>query len=125
MSLPPSAPLTPLDWMGSALCAQVDADLWYPDKGESPREALRICRQCPVRQECYDYAVANGERFGVWGAATERTRRQDPNRGRRKPAKQSCGTPAAYTRHYRNGEKPCEACREAYSAYKRGREVAA
>ena len=25
----------------------------------------------------------------------------------------SCGTPGAYFRHYKNGEKPCEACRQA------------
>ena len=25
------------------------------------------------------------------------------------------GTPAAYRRHYRHGEKPCEACRQAES----------
>lgn len=29
------------------------------------------------------------------------------------------GTDAAYRRHLRAGEKPCEACREAHNAYKR------
>jgi hypothetical protein len=27
-----------------------------------------------------------------------------------------CGTPAAYTRHRYHGERPCEACRDAWSA---------
>ena len=27
---------------------------------------------------------------------------------------QPCGTYAAYQRHYRRGEEPCEACRQAY-----------
>lgn len=31
-----------------------------------------------------------------------------------------CGTPAAYRRHLRNHEPPCEACREAAAKYKRG-----
>ena len=30
---------------------------------------------------------------------------------------QPCGTPAAYQRHIRRGEKPCEPCREAWRAY--------
>nr|WP_211579473.1 hypothetical protein [Mobiluncus mulieris] len=32
-----------------------------------------------------------------------------------------CGTPAAYRRHKRHHEPPCEACREAVAKYKRGR----
>lgn len=30
---------------------------------------------------------------------------------------QPCGTRAAYQRHYRNGEKPCRPCRDAYNSY--------
>lgn len=30
---------------------------------------------------------------------------------------QPCGTPAAFRRHYRNGQKPCQACREAFNLY--------
>jgi DNA-binding transcriptional ArsR family regulator len=29
-----------------------------------------------------------------------------------------CGTPAAYQRHIRHGETPCDECREAASAYR-------
>lgn len=32
----------------------------------------------------------------------------------------SCGTEAAYRRHLRHGEKPCDACREATNARRRG-----
>lgn len=28
-----------------------------------------------------------------------------------------CGTVAAYFRHYRHGEKPCQACKEAHNAH--------
>jgi hypothetical protein len=31
-----------------------------------------------------------------------------------------CGTPAAFRRHKRHGEEPCEACREAENLYHRG-----
>jgi len=30
---------------------------------------------------------------------------------------QPCGTPAAYQRHVRRGEQPCDACREANRTY--------
>lgn len=30
-----------------------------------------------------------------------------------RPITKPCGTPAAYKRHIRNGEKPCDACRAA------------
>lgn len=36
-----------------------------------------------------------------------------------RPATQPCGTVAAYKRHLRNGETPCEPCREANAAHHR------
>lgn len=35
-----------------------------------------------------------------------------------------CGTPAAYQRHRINGERPCDACREADNAHRRARAAA-
>ncbi|MDS1271551.1 WhiB family transcriptional regulator [Lipingzhangella sp. LS1_29] len=31
------------------------------------RAAVALCADCPVRQACLEYAVRNGERYGVWG----------------------------------------------------------
>lgn len=64
-----------LAWMDRALCAQTDPEVFYPDKGGSTRQAKIICRRCEVRQECLDYALAAGERHGVWGGLSERERR--------------------------------------------------
>lgn len=58
-----------------ALCLQVDPDLFFPDSGQSAEPAKRICRRCPVRAECLEYALRHGERFGVWGGLSERQRR--------------------------------------------------
>ena len=66
----------PLAWQAQALCAEVDADIFFPDKGGSTREAKKVCRACEVRAECLEYALANGERFGIWGGVTERARRR-------------------------------------------------
>lgn len=67
----------PPDWDG-ALCAQTDADLWFPEKGETTvaHAAIRICQHCPLIDTCLDYALTNGERFGVWGGRSERQRRE-------------------------------------------------
>ena len=62
-------------WTASALCAQADPEVWFPERGQSPHPAKAICSQCPVRSECLTEALANGERFGVWGGLTEHERR--------------------------------------------------
>ena len=63
------------DWQDLALCAQTDPDSFFPEKGESPRPAKRVCAACEVRAECLQYALDHGERFGVWGGLSERERR--------------------------------------------------
>ena len=65
-----------LAWQDFALCAETDPDIFFPEKGGSTREAKRICDGCEVRSECLDYALANDERFGIWGGLSERERRK-------------------------------------------------
>jgi WhiB family redox-sensing transcriptional regulator len=38
--------------------------------------ARRICADCPVRQSCLEYALANRIDHGVWGGCSERERRR-------------------------------------------------
>lgn len=64
------------DWQDRGLCAEVDPDLFFPEKGGSVREAKRVCARCPVRVECLEEALANDERFGVWGGLSETDRRR-------------------------------------------------
>jgi WhiB family redox-sensing transcriptional regulator len=61
--------------MADALCAQVDTELFFPEKGSSVRSAKTVCRRCDVRKECLEYAINTGQRFGVWGGKSERERR--------------------------------------------------
>lgn len=65
-----------LAWQEQALCAQTDPEAFFPDKGGSTREAKRICVGCEVKQECLEYALANDERFGIFGGLSERERRR-------------------------------------------------
>lgn len=67
-----------LPWMQEAICAQTDPEAWFPEKGGSIAEAKRICRGCPVRQVCLEFALERKERFGVWGGLSERERRKLP-----------------------------------------------
>ncbi len=64
------------EWQEQALCAQTDPEAFFPEKGGSTREAKRICVGCEVRVECLEYALANDERFGIWGGLSERERRR-------------------------------------------------
>jgi WhiB family redox-sensing transcriptional regulator len=64
------------EWQSMANCMGVDPDLFFPERGASTREAKEVCRGCLVRQDCLEYALANGEKFGIWGGLSERERRQ-------------------------------------------------
>lgn len=68
--------IRPEPWTKDALCAQTDPDAFFPDKGGSTQDAKKICASCDVRAECLEYALTNGERFGIWGGASERERRK-------------------------------------------------
>lgn len=66
-----------------AVCAQTDPEAFFPELGESTRAAKQVCRGCPLRAEllggndrCLEVALANGERFGIWGGLSERERRK-------------------------------------------------
>ncbi|KWX60327.1 transcription factor WhiB [Mycobacterium sp. NAZ190054] len=63
-------------WQERALCAQTDPEAFFPEKGGSTREAKRICQGCEVKDACLEYALANDERFGIWGGLSERERRR-------------------------------------------------
>jgi len=66
----------PGDWRDRALCAEVDPEIFFPDKGESAAPAKRVCMACEVRPECLDYALKRREAHGIWGGLSERERRE-------------------------------------------------
>ena len=35
-----------------------------------------MCRGCEVRHDCLEFALQNGEKFGIWGGLSERERRR-------------------------------------------------
>ncbi len=71
------------DWQLNALCRGNHAYLFFPPstferKEERERREIKakaICGVCPVREHCYQHALAIREPFGIWGGLTEVERR--------------------------------------------------
>lgn len=63
-------------WQDLANCLGVDPDLFFPERGASTREAKAVCQGCVVKDDCLEYALQNGEKFGIWGGMSERERRR-------------------------------------------------
>lgn len=63
-------------WQDLANCLGVDPDLFFPERGASTREAKGVCHGCVVRDDCLEFALENGEKFGIWGGMSERERRR-------------------------------------------------
>ena len=74
--VPAGHPAEDRSWQDQANCLGVDPDLFFPERGASTREAKEVCRGCVVREECLEYALTNGEKFGIWGGMSERERRR-------------------------------------------------
>lgn len=64
------------EWVDDALCAQTDPEAFYPEKGGPAKAAKDICRQCPVIEQCLEWALEHGDRYGIWGGKSERERRK-------------------------------------------------
>jgi len=54
----------------------MDAEVFYPQRGDSTAAPKAVCRECLVSEECLEFALANGEKFGIWGGRSERERRK-------------------------------------------------
>lgn len=64
------------DWMQRGLCREIPPSTFFPSDGVGVDVARRICADCPVRQPCLEYALANRIDHGVWGGCSERERRR-------------------------------------------------
>lgn len=71
-------------WQTRAACRGPGADAFFPptqlerkeDRLARERSAKAICRSCPVRPACLEYAIAIREPHGVWGGLSETERKQ-------------------------------------------------
>ncbi|WP_435210344.1 WhiB family transcriptional regulator [Streptomyces sp. bgisy034] len=55
-----------------------DADELFfhtPRDHQAIAEAKRTCATCPVKKDCFNYAIDNQIRYGIWGGLTAKERR--------------------------------------------------
>jgi WhiB family redox-sensing transcriptional regulator len=71
-------------WQLRAACRGPQAAVFFPpasferkeDKLAREARAKDICRTCPVRKPCLEYAIQIREPHGIWGGLSEAERRQ-------------------------------------------------
>ena len=68
------------DWRLRGACLTGDPDLFFPISSGGPgqartEQARRICRGCPVRAPCLDWAIDVGVSDGIWGGLDAPERR--------------------------------------------------
>ena len=71
-------------WQIRASCRGPQAAVFFPpasferkeDKLAREARAKDICRTCPVKEPCLEYAVHIREPHGIWGGLSESERRQ-------------------------------------------------
>lgn len=64
------------DWMSTGLCSDKPPALFFPSDGVGVEVAKKICMECPVKDQCREYALEQRIDHGVWGATSERERRR-------------------------------------------------
>ncbi|MEV2239477.1 WhiB family transcriptional regulator [Micromonospora sp. NPDC049891] len=73
-------------WRNQAVCRDYDPETWFPVGTSGPalaqtEAAKAVCRRCPVRTECLNWALESGQRHGVAGGMTEQEREALIRRG--------------------------------------------
>jgi len=81
-----------MDWRHRAACREEDPELFFPIGNTGPallqiEEAKAVCRRCPVREECLQWALETGQDAGVWGGLSEDERRALKRRNARARAR--------------------------------------
>ncbi len=68
-------------WRDEAECLSLAVALFFPVAesntfGEEVDTAKAVCRMCPVRDHCLEFALKTGQTEGVWGGTSEAERRR-------------------------------------------------
>ncbi|MEU9270930.1 WhiB family transcriptional regulator [Streptomyces sp. NBC_00080] len=68
------------NWREHAECRNEDPDLFFPIGTSGPallqtEQAKAVCRRCPVREQCLEWAMETDQTLGVWGGTSENERR--------------------------------------------------
>ncbi len=99
-------------WMDKATCTSMtieESEVFFDTKPAGKAAAALVCANCPVTAECNQ---AGDGQYGTW--AGEFTPASKMRTGVGDYLRHLCGTEAAYKRHRRDNEQPCQACIEAH-----------
>lgn len=66
------------NWMLDGACVGADPEIFFATPGDhdTTKAAVAYCRDCPVRVRCLEWALRTDSAWGVFGATTEKQRRQ-------------------------------------------------
>jgi len=70
------------DWKAAGKCRDLPPEVFFPADGVGVEIAKRICEDCLIKEVCLEFALYNGEKYGVWGGTSERERRKLARRRR-------------------------------------------
>ena len=67
---------TEVAWMQEGHCRFYPPAVFFPSDGNGVVTARAICAECPMKEPCLEYALAQRIDHGVWGGCSERERRR-------------------------------------------------
>ncbi|MFZ1488939.1 MAG: WhiB family transcriptional regulator [Ilumatobacteraceae bacterium] len=67
-------------WRTRSICRDTDPDLFFPvgTTGQALvqiERAKEVCAECPVHDDCLQYALDTNQDSGIWGGMSEEERR--------------------------------------------------
>lgn len=68
-------------WRQHAACTGHPLDIFFPPRGDNQKQiatAKQICQECPVLNECRNYALGfdSGKLIGIFGGLTQYERKR-------------------------------------------------
>jgi len=63
-------------WHQDAACRGQGVRSWFSEAPANLDRARTVCAGCPVRDECYQFAMSDPDLEGVWAGFTAKERRE-------------------------------------------------
>lgn len=109
-------------WRAQAKCRGMDPNFFFPERHDTKQinKARQFCLDCPVKQECMDYASENAIDSGIWGGEGSKAIRRNRRRlglALQRPTVIQHGTYTGYQQHHKRHETPCFDCKQARRVY--------
>lgn len=78
-------------WLSAVACRPGNGETFFAEARNDVIEALLTCAGCPVKGECLAFALANDERYGIWGGTTPHQRRRIARTSAQRTREEHCG----------------------------------